>query len=182
MYHELRKRGTSAAAAPSTCLPSRRLWLRPHLFQLIEGAHLGPEDVDDHVACVDQHPVAMRHAFDADLADAGLVQVFDHAIGDRAHLPAGSSGGYDDEVGERTLAAEIDGDGILGLHIVDACEDQAKGLLGVKTHLGNRFGGATGAGPGACRCGQGWPFLSLSFTASHVPVTWDAGLKIGMVG
>ena len=55
-------------------------------------------------------------------------------------------------VGDRGFAGEIDGDGVLGLHVVEAGEDKAKDFLGVRTHLGDRFGGATCAGPGECRC------------------------------
>ena len=39
---------------------------RPHLLQLVEGARLGAEDVDDHVARIDQHPVADLLALDRD--------------------------------------------------------------------------------------------------------------------
>ena len=33
-------------------------------YNIVEFANLGAEDVNDHVACVDQHPVAVRHALD----------------------------------------------------------------------------------------------------------------------
>ena len=58
-------------SSPAGCLRPRA---RPHLFEIVEGAHFRPEDVDDDVAGVDQHPVAMRHALDANVADAGFVQ------------------------------------------------------------------------------------------------------------
>src|SRR5258708_18710570 len=44
------------------------------------------------------------------------------------------------EVGDRGLAGEIDGDGVLGLHVVNTGEDEAKSLPGVRTHLGDWFG------------------------------------------
>jgi len=47
--------------------------------------------VNDDVAGVDQHPVAMRRAFDAGV-DADLAQIFDYSIGngpDMAVRPAG---------------------------------------------------------------------------------------------
>src|SRR5262249_28368450 len=101
------------AARPSADVST--LWARPHLLELIEGAHFRSEYMHDDIAGVDQDPVAMRHAFDAHVADAGLVQVFDQAISDRAHLPIGPSGGHNQEVGERAFAGEIDGDDVLSL-------------------------------------------------------------------
>ncbi len=143
---------------------------RPHLFEIVEGAHFRPEDVDDDVAGVDQHPVAMRHALDAHAADAGLVQILEHAIRDRADMTVRPPGGHNHESAIEVLPREIDGDGVLGLHVVEAGEDEAKGLLGVRTHLGDRSGGATRAGPGDCRCGQGaLSFRFLHFTASPCP-------------
>src|SRR5690554_7205400 len=37
---------------------------QPHLFELVELAHFGAEHMDDHVAGVDQHPIAGFLAFD----------------------------------------------------------------------------------------------------------------------
>src|SRR5438874_13218620 len=45
------------AGSASLARPCRRPAARPHLLELIEGAHLRPEHMDDHVAGVDQHPV-----------------------------------------------------------------------------------------------------------------------------
>ena len=47
---------------------------RPHLFQVIEFADLGAEDMDDYVARIDQHPVALRRAFDTRFAEACFLQ------------------------------------------------------------------------------------------------------------
>ena len=63
---------------------------------------------------------------------------------------------------DRSFAAQIDGEGVLGLHVVEAREDKAEGLLGVRTHLGDRFGRAT-CRPERVQCGQG----SLSFRFSR---------------
>ena len=75
------------------------------------------------------------------------------------------------------LAGEIDGDGVLGLHIVEAGEDQAQNLLSVGTHLGDGLGGAAGAGSRECRSGQ-VPFLSLH----HRPARSRGTTKIGTAG
>ena len=42
------------------------------------------------------------------------------------------------------FVAQIDGEGVLGLHVVEAGEDEAKGFLRARTRLGNRFGLVTG--------------------------------------
>jgi len=103
---------------------------RPHFFQAVEFAHLGAEDVDDYVAGVDQHPVGLAHAFDAHAAQAGFAQILDHAVGHRADMALRAAGRHHHGVGDRGLSGEIDVDDILGLHVVEAREDDAKRLLG----------------------------------------------------
>ena len=44
---------------------------RPHLLEIVELPDLRAEDMDDDVAGVDQHPVAMGQAFDASASEAG---------------------------------------------------------------------------------------------------------------
>src|SRR5262249_62199159 len=53
---------------------------RPHLLEIVEFAHFRAEDVNDHVAGVDQHPVAMRQAFDTHLGDTALLQRLDDVL------------------------------------------------------------------------------------------------------
>jgi hypothetical protein len=60
----------SVSARPASTRPGRR----PHLLQIVEGAGFRPEHMDDHVAGVDQHPVAVRHALDPDLAEPALAR------------------------------------------------------------------------------------------------------------
>ena len=114
----------------------------PHLFEIVEGANLRAEDMNDHVARIDQHPVAMRYAFDPG-GNAGLVQILDDPVGDRADMALRPAGRHDHVVADRRFISQIDGEDVLGLHIVEAGEDQTKDLLGVKTHSGDRFGRAT---------------------------------------
>ena len=45
---------------------------RPHLFEIVELAHFRPEHVHDDGADVDQHPVALRLAFDVNAAVPGF--------------------------------------------------------------------------------------------------------------
>jgi len=152
------KRYDASSAHASCRTPSR-----PHPFEIVEGADFGAEDVNDHVAGVDQHPVAMRNAFDAG-DDAGFVQVLDDPVGDRADMALRPAGSHDHVVADRRFVPEVDGEGVLRLHIVEAVEDQTEDLLGVRTHSGDRFGHAT-VGPKDRRCGQG----SLSFRSIFDP-------------
>src|SRR5579862_245330 len=125
----------------------------PHLLEIVEGADLGPEDVNDHVTRIDQHPVALRRAFDAG-RNAGFVQILDHPVGDRADMALRPAGRHDHVVADRGFIAKIDGEDVLGLHVVEAGEDQSEDLLCVKTHSGDRFGHATFV-PRDYNCGQG---------------------------
>src|SRR5262245_45844400 len=52
----------------------------PNLFNIVEGAHFGPEQVNHHVAGIHQHPVRLRHAFDAHLFDARVLQLAQRVI------------------------------------------------------------------------------------------------------
>ena len=47
----------------------------PHLFEIVVGPDLRPEDVDDHVAGIDQHPIALALALDRDAAGQILLQM-----------------------------------------------------------------------------------------------------------
>ena len=41
---------------------------QPHLLDIVESPDFRPEDVDDDIAGVDQHPIAVLEAFDAEIA------------------------------------------------------------------------------------------------------------------
>ena len=67
----------------------------PHLLDVVELADLGPEDVHDHAAGIDQDPVALAQAFDLDAGDAVGLEILDHAVGDGRDMDVRSSGGHD---------------------------------------------------------------------------------------
>ena len=160
---------------------SRRV-LRPQPFEIVEFAYLGPEYVHDHIAGIDQHPVAIGQALDMDAFDAGFLQGFGHVFRDRADMPVGPACGDDHVVGKGGFAAKVDGDRFFRLHIVEAGEDHIQRLVGVGLRLqGRSFGRCFTRGfcsrfcsrllcrslgnlgqnrLGQYRCGQG-PFLSL---------------------
>ena len=104
----------------------------PHLFEIIEFADLGAEDVNDHVAARDQHPIAVRQSFDVEILDAKLAESFGDVLSDSADVPVDPAGGDDHEIGHRRFAAKVDRDRVFRLHIVEAGEDQAQGLVGVR--------------------------------------------------
>src|SRR5690606_4200187 len=52
----------------------------PHLLEIVEFAHLGPEHMDDHVARVDQHPVGAFQTFDARGAVAGILERLEQMV------------------------------------------------------------------------------------------------------
>src|SRR5580698_10491458 len=160
--------------AGALCRPARH----PHLLEVIEGTDFGPEDVNDHVTRIDQHPVALRRAFDAG-RNAGFVQILDHPVGDRADMALRPAGRHDHVVADRGFIAKIDGEDVLGLHVVEAGEDQTEDLLCVKTHSGDRFGHATFV-PRDYNCGQG----CLSFRSKLPAPATESGarLRIGTVG
>ena len=46
---------------------------QPHLLEVVELANLGPEDVDDDVPGIDQHPVGAAQTLDARLSHPGVL-------------------------------------------------------------------------------------------------------------
>src|SRR5437588_11983264 len=91
--------------AASACLKYAYSPGRPHLLQVIEGANFRPKRMDDHVARVDQHPVAMRQAFYPETGHAGALQLLAHMIRDRANMAMRPPGGHDHKVADRGLVA-----------------------------------------------------------------------------
>jgi len=47
--------------------------------------------MDQHVAGIDQHPVAGRQAFDARIAESLVLEILDHALGDRTDVTVGAA-------------------------------------------------------------------------------------------
>ncbi len=80
--------------------------------------------MDNDVACVDQHPVAMGQALDLGLAVSGIFEGAQQMVGNGADMPAGASGRDDDAVGERAFAFQIDEHDVDGLFVIQAVQDQ----------------------------------------------------------
>jgi hypothetical protein len=64
----------------------------------------------------------MRNAFDP-RGNADFVQIFDDPVGDRADMTLRPAGSNDHVVADRRFVTQIDGEGVLRLHIVEAGKD-----------------------------------------------------------
>src|SRR5262245_66139359 len=103
----------------------------PHLLQIIELPHLWTENVDDDVAGIDQHPVAMGKAFDASASEAFVLELPDKVVGNGADMPLRAPRGYDHLVADRGLALDVDAYDALGLGIVECVEHDVEQTLRV---------------------------------------------------
>src|SRR5262249_37430280 len=136
---------------------------RPHLFKIVEGANLWPEDVHDHVACIDQDPVALPHALDTNARIARIFDVLDEVIGNGADMAQPPSSGHNHVVSDRRFFGKFDDDAVLGFHVFKTRKDGAEHLLGSWVP-GDVFGRTTRC-PRECRCIQGfWSFLYVALT------------------
>jgi hypothetical protein len=130
------KRGSEVSRVPALARLARGCAAaRPHLLEIIERTNFWPEDMNNHVAGVDQHPIAMGQALDPDAGKPSPMEALQHLIGDRPDMAIGPSGGHNHVIGDRGFGAQIDCGGVLSLHVVEAREDDAKRLIGVRTHL-----------------------------------------------
>ena len=91
--------------------------------------------MDDDITCVDQNPVAMRHAFIAYIRQAGLAQVLEQVVRDGADMAVRPAGTNDHIIADRGFAAEIEGEGVLRLHVFKRGEDEAQRLIGDRTRF-----------------------------------------------
>jgi hypothetical protein len=131
----LQYRATRSSRVVTVSLPTsdrlrRRRALRPQSLEIVEFAHLGSKYMHDHVAGIDQHPVAIGQALDMDRLDSGFLETFGDIFRDRADMPVGPARGDDHIVGKCGFASKIDGDRFFRLHIVEAGEDQLEGFVG----------------------------------------------------
>ena len=110
---------------------------RPECLQVVVGAFVATEEVDDDVAEVEEEPAVGGGAFAAMGAVVrgaldGLPQGFE--------LPGRSGGGDDEEVGEAGDLADVEEDDLFGLAVGEFVDDAATEALG----LGEAGGGGRG--------------------------------------
>ena len=77
-------------------------------------------------------------ALDAKVRAAGVLEVADQPIGDGADVALRTAGGDDHVVGERRLAGDVDGDGVLGLGVFETGEDHLQGVRRCEFTAGGR--------------------------------------------
>ncbi len=116
--------------------------------------------MDDDIADIDQHPVAMRQAFNAHRAKPGLFEVSCQMIGDGADVAVRTAGGHDHIIAKRRFSRNVDADGVLGLGIVQARQDCLEAL---PARL-------TSANRSRMRCAQGSALVSLGRVQDNVPL------------
>ena len=98
--------------------------------------------MDNHIARIQQNPIALRFALGLDAAITGFFQSLADAMGDRGDVAIGATGGHDHRVGNRGPALEVNDYGLFGLGILDGVDDQRKiGLAGKSGRRGDDRGG-----------------------------------------
>jgi hypothetical protein len=95
----------------------------PQLLDIVETAHFGAENVHNDVAGIDQNPIGMRQALDANIALAGLLQLHRQLVGNCADMAVGAAGRDDHAVSERGFAIEVDGDDVFRLGVFKLGKD-----------------------------------------------------------
>jgi hypothetical protein len=78
--------------------------------------------MDDDVAGINQHPIALGLALDADPAIAFLFELPDELVGDGPDMPLRTPRGEDHVVADRGLASQVDASHILSLGGVERVE------------------------------------------------------------
>ena len=90
----------------------------------------------NHVAGVDQNPIALRQALDAHARQAPVLQLARQIFGQRRDMPRRPPGGDDDGIAQRRPAAEVDLDDVFRLVVVEGGEDaREKGRFGMRRFL-----------------------------------------------
>lgn len=85
--------------------------IAPHFFELVEPAHFGMHDVDDHIHVIDQHPFGMLKSFLAiGKFTSGFFHRFFHAVGQCLYLGSGGGFAHHKKIGYRFgYLAQING-------------------------------------------------------------------------
>ena len=91
---------------------------RPDFLNIVESAHLGPEQVNHEITRVDQYPVTVRKTFDPGATIACFLEGAQQVIGERADVAVRTPRRHNKAIGESALILEVDEDDILGLVVV----------------------------------------------------------------
>ena len=109
--------------------------------------------MDNHVAGVDQYPVALPHAFDTNARTARTFNVLDEVFGNSTDMALRPAAGHDHVIADRGFSGELDDNAVLRFHIFKSREDGMERLLGGRVP-GDGFGRTTRC-PRERRCMQG---------------------------
>ena len=96
----------------------------PHALQIIEAAHFGAEQMDDHVARVDQHPVRGRHSFHAGAAAGLCLDLLDQ---------------LDEDQAQDLVTIPLEGKSSIADHMVIASGRSTRQVAAIATHLAERL-------------------------------------------
>jgi hypothetical protein len=125
----------------------------PHLLEIVELSDIGLEYVDDRIAGIEQHPVAMRDAFDPGRWEACCAARARHPVGDRADVNVRASRGDDHQVGDGGFARQVDDDDILGFGVFEAFDQRLGEAPVERRRLGFESGRAASLRAGSGRLG-----------------------------
>lgn len=89
-------------------------------------AHLFPEEMHDHIAAIDQDPVADRGPFDAHITDALLLEQYSQMLSQRRQMALGAARCDDHGVGNARFAVKIDDNDIFGLVVIQGLPHQGR--------------------------------------------------------
>src|SRR5678815_5423364 len=104
----------------------------PDFLEVIELAHRGMHDVHDHVAEIDQHPIAGLLALDAVHARAELADALLHAIRQRSHLPIGVAARDHHALEHRGHARGVEDDDVAAIDVFERLDHGE--LIGADIH------------------------------------------------
>lgn len=94
------------------------IWQHPQLFKLIKFPHFWAKHVDNHIARINQNPVALVPALDSAQKLEFLLDPSRQFVGKRRHLPGRAAGTDDHMVGNFRFAAQINRNYVLGLVVI----------------------------------------------------------------
>ena len=130
-------------------LPIDERCIGPEMFQVVECAAFGREDVQHDVAVVLENPSFGSAAFDTDTrtAAAFLHHELD-VFGDGAHLATAGRGGHDKEIGDWRDRREIEHDSLFAFEVFAGLCGETGQLAAGLLALGQGRCGGFGAGRG----------------------------------
>jgi hypothetical protein len=101
---------------------------RPELLQIIKTADFGPEQMDNNIARIDKDPIALRNAFDPQVAKSRRFQLFYQLVGYGGDVAVRAAGGDDHLIGDGAFAVKVDRSYVLGFCIIETTEYRGQKL------------------------------------------------------